>query len=242
MHVPLVAQTVKRLPTMRETWVQSLDQEDLLEKEMATHSSILAWKIPWTEEPTATVHAHLLCCQKSARKRDLRMPGLDGCCAGLRASLPGGFPKPFRCHREESGNPGRLYFDRQNLGLGARALSLVSLNKHKYCLTPGHFLCPLYAIVYMQLPIRTPAPEQQRLASSARCWWHPPPWTQGGAVAPLFLKNSWAAPRFPDWALKILVLCTYMISFFLCFPTWKSVEGWQRPKIAHTENVCDFFN
>ena len=47
----LVAQTVKRLPTMRETQVQSLGQEDLLEKEMATHSSILAWKIPWTEKP-----------------------------------------------------------------------------------------------------------------------------------------------------------------------------------------------
>jgi len=46
-----VAQTVKRLPTMRETWVQSLGQEDLLEKEMATHSSILAWKMPWIEEP-----------------------------------------------------------------------------------------------------------------------------------------------------------------------------------------------
>ena len=42
---------VKRLPTMRETWVQSLGQEDLLEKEMATHSSMLAWKIPWMEEP-----------------------------------------------------------------------------------------------------------------------------------------------------------------------------------------------
>ena len=47
----LVAQTVKRLPTMRETWVQSLGWEDFLEKEMATHSNILAWKIPWTEEP-----------------------------------------------------------------------------------------------------------------------------------------------------------------------------------------------
>ena len=47
----LVAQTVKRLPTMQETWVQSLGWEDFLEKEMATHSSILAWKIPWTEEP-----------------------------------------------------------------------------------------------------------------------------------------------------------------------------------------------
>ena len=46
----LVAQMVKRLPTMWETWVQSLGWEDLLEKETATHSSILAWKIPWTEE------------------------------------------------------------------------------------------------------------------------------------------------------------------------------------------------
>ena len=42
---------VKRLPTMRETRVQSLDWEDPLEKEMATHSSIPAWKIPWMEEP-----------------------------------------------------------------------------------------------------------------------------------------------------------------------------------------------
>ena len=47
----LVAQMVKHLPTMRETWVQSLGWENLLEKEMATHSSILAWKIPWTEDP-----------------------------------------------------------------------------------------------------------------------------------------------------------------------------------------------
>ena len=46
-----MAQTVKHLPTMRETQVQTLDREDLLEKEMAPHSSILAWKIPWTEEP-----------------------------------------------------------------------------------------------------------------------------------------------------------------------------------------------
>ena len=42
---------VKNLPAMWETWVQSLTQEDLLEKEMATHSSILAWKVPWMEEP-----------------------------------------------------------------------------------------------------------------------------------------------------------------------------------------------
>ena len=47
----LVAQTVKRLPTVRETGVQSLGREDLLEKKMASHSSILAWKMPRTEEP-----------------------------------------------------------------------------------------------------------------------------------------------------------------------------------------------
>ena len=48
----LVAQMVKCLPTMWETRVQSLGREDLLEKEMATHSGTLAWKIPWTEEPS----------------------------------------------------------------------------------------------------------------------------------------------------------------------------------------------
>ena len=47
----LVAQTVEHLPTMQETRVQFLGQRDLLEKEMATHSSSLAWKIPWTEKP-----------------------------------------------------------------------------------------------------------------------------------------------------------------------------------------------
>ena len=47
----LVAQKVKSLPAMRETQVPSLGQEDPLEEEMATHSSLLAWEIPWTEEP-----------------------------------------------------------------------------------------------------------------------------------------------------------------------------------------------
>ena len=47
----LVAQKVKRLPAMQETWVRFLDREDPLEKEMETHSSTLAWKIPWMEEP-----------------------------------------------------------------------------------------------------------------------------------------------------------------------------------------------
>ena len=58
MYVPmnhhrasLVVQVVKSLPAMQETWVRSVDWEDPLEKGMATHSSILAWRIPWTEEP-----------------------------------------------------------------------------------------------------------------------------------------------------------------------------------------------
>jgi len=46
-----VAQMVKNLPAMRETWVRSLSQEDPLEKGMATHSNILTWEIPWTVEP-----------------------------------------------------------------------------------------------------------------------------------------------------------------------------------------------
>ena len=49
--VSLVAQMVKNLPAMQETWVQSLGQEDSLEKGMATHASLLAWRIPWTEDP-----------------------------------------------------------------------------------------------------------------------------------------------------------------------------------------------
>ena len=46
-----MAQTIKNLPAMQETWVRSLGQEDPLEKETATHSRILIWEIPWTEEP-----------------------------------------------------------------------------------------------------------------------------------------------------------------------------------------------
>ena len=51
LRASLVAKTVKNLPPMQETQVRSLGQEDPLEKEMATHSSILVWRIPWTEEP-----------------------------------------------------------------------------------------------------------------------------------------------------------------------------------------------
>ena len=51
LRASLVAQRVKRLPAMWETWVRFLGREDPLEKEMATHSRTLAWRIPWTEEP-----------------------------------------------------------------------------------------------------------------------------------------------------------------------------------------------
>ena len=51
MSPALTAQSVKNLPTVQETWVRFLGREDPLEKEMATHSSIPAWRIPWTEEP-----------------------------------------------------------------------------------------------------------------------------------------------------------------------------------------------
>ena len=51
MWASLVAQMVKNLPVMLKTWVQSLGRENPLEKAVATHSSILAWRIPWTEEP-----------------------------------------------------------------------------------------------------------------------------------------------------------------------------------------------
>ena len=47
----MVAQIVKNLPAVQETWVQSLGQEDLLEKGTATHTNIIAWRIPWTGEP-----------------------------------------------------------------------------------------------------------------------------------------------------------------------------------------------
>ena len=62
MRASLVAQRLKHLPPMREAWVHSLGWEDPLEKELATHSSILAWRIPWTEEPgsdmTELLHFH----------------------------------------------------------------------------------------------------------------------------------------------------------------------------------------
>ena len=54
-----MAQIVKNLPALQETWVQSQGQEDPLEKGMATHSNILAWEIPWTEEPDGLLTVEL---------------------------------------------------------------------------------------------------------------------------------------------------------------------------------------
>ena len=66
MHVlgaSLVALVVKNPPAMQETWVQSRGREDPLKKQMTTHSSILAWKIPWTEEPDGLQSMGLQKCQ-----------------------------------------------------------------------------------------------------------------------------------------------------------------------------------
>ena len=60
---PLVAQMVKNLPVMQEAWIHSLGQDDPLQKGMATHSNILAWRIPWTEE----LVGYSLCSQKKGQ-------------------------------------------------------------------------------------------------------------------------------------------------------------------------------
>ena len=70
-----MAQRLKRLSPMLETWVQSLGWKDPLEKEMATHSSILAWRIPWTEEPTGGLQSTGL--QNQTRLSDFTSPHLS---------------------------------------------------------------------------------------------------------------------------------------------------------------------
>ena len=67
MRASLVAQTGKRLPVVPETWVRSLGWEDPLEKGMATHSSILPWRIPWTEE--VWEDSCIFVCEKKPKKR-----------------------------------------------------------------------------------------------------------------------------------------------------------------------------
>ena len=107
-----MAQTVKRLSTMQETWVQSLGQEDLLEKEMATHSSILAWKIPWMEEPgrlqsklsqesDMTEQLHFTSCSKVLAQsknqsccKKPQKPTHHICSAGLPCDISDLIPRP----------------------------------------------------------------------------------------------------------------------------------------------------
>ena len=80
----LVAQTVKCLPTVWETWVQSLGREELLEKEMATHSSILAWKIPWMQEPG---RLQSIGSQESDTTEQLHFHFLDEICTCIGATV-----------------------------------------------------------------------------------------------------------------------------------------------------------
>ena len=100
-----MAQMVKHLSTMRETWVRSLGREDPLEKEMAIHSSTIAWKIPWTEEPgrlqsmgwkesdtTERLHFHFL---SAHRKRRALCPAMQLGRNGLLCSPPFSQKQPF---------------------------------------------------------------------------------------------------------------------------------------------------
>ena len=77
-----MAQIVKNPPVMQETWVQSLDWEDPLEEGMATHSSILAWRIPWTEEPGRLC----LCGHKESDVTEVTKPSTAHVCVGHCAS------------------------------------------------------------------------------------------------------------------------------------------------------------
>ena len=111
-----MAQTVKRLPTMRETWAQFLGQEDPLEKEMATHSSILAWKILWIEElagcspwghkesdTTERLHSLTHSCLYTLL---LDFPGgSDGKASAYNAGHLGSIPGSGRSPGEGNGNP-----------------------------------------------------------------------------------------------------------------------------------------
>ena len=78
----VVAQRLKPLPAMRETWVRSLGWEDPLEKEMATHSSILVWKIPWTEEPAGLQ-------SMGSQKSRMQLSNLTAAAAAVMAMVTG---------------------------------------------------------------------------------------------------------------------------------------------------------
>ena len=98
-----MAQWAKRLPPMRESWVRSLGWEDPLKKEMATHSSALAWKIPWTEKPG---RLQSVGSQSRTRLSDFPFPGgSDGKASACNARDLGSIPGSGRPPGEGNGNP-----------------------------------------------------------------------------------------------------------------------------------------
>ena len=93
MHASLVAQAVKNLPAMQETGVRSLSQEDPMEKGMATHSSILTSRIPWTEEPGRLQSTGVTKSRKRLSKEHFRFPtqaGISSCLLFLVGGSGGG--------------------------------------------------------------------------------------------------------------------------------------------------------
>ena len=103
----LVAQRLKHLPAMWEPWVQSLGLEDPLEKDMATHSSILAWRIPWAEEPGGLQSSGS---QSRTRLRDFTFTfnfpgGSDGKASAYNVGDVGSIPGLGRSPGEGNGNP-----------------------------------------------------------------------------------------------------------------------------------------
>ena len=116
-----MAQRLKRLPAMQETWVQSLGWEDPLEKEMATHSSTLAWRIPWMEEPgglqsmglqrvghtTERLHCPcpLSCCDLACMHACCGTSGKESTCQCRRRKRLGFDPGLERSPGEGNGNP-----------------------------------------------------------------------------------------------------------------------------------------
>ena len=107
LWVSLVAQRIKRLPAMQEIQIQSLGWEDPLEKEMATHSSILAWRIPWTEEPGGLQSTGVT--KSRTRLNDFTFTfnfrWLRGKESACNAGDPGSIPASGRSPGEGNGNP-----------------------------------------------------------------------------------------------------------------------------------------
>ena len=133
----LVTQTVKNLPATQETWVQFLGREDPLEKEMATHSSILTWRIPWTEEPGGLqsmlsqrvrqdwwtnyqVQAHSACCTRGQWIQEMRGCGKEETLIGESADQEDGRLVPQNNPLTEVWVPGSLLQIRDG-GVGEEA-------------------------------------------------------------------------------------------------------------------------